>query len=256
MDAKRVLDAKHCPGACHDLVPAQPHLLIAIDDFFTASECRALIAAAHAIGLQPASAADLTPRKNEAFLNRDSGAFVDPTFASAVWKRLFPFLPQIDGRVPVGLHGDNAKCERSLMKFYRYARGMRFDQHVDQSWKGGPGEETEYTLLFYLNSAGESVPEQGCDQPLVGGDTVFMATAKTELHRVQPRAGTALLHAHGRRCLMHYGEEVSRGVKYVLRADVTYRRLNATAVDGATTPSTPRDGSASKPPHGKGEKKR
>lgn len=51
---------------------------------------------------------------------------------------------------------------------------------------------------------------------------MFWASAKTELVRVSPRAGLALLHAHGRRCLMHEAEEVTRGVKYVLRADILY----------------------------------
>ena len=62
-------------------------------------------------------------------------------------------------------------------------------------------------------------------KPLVGGDTVFHATAKTECARVSPEAGMALLHAHGRRCLMHEAEEVRRGAKYLLRADVMYRRV-------------------------------
>lgn len=222
------LDAEHIPVRSRQLVPDQPHLMIAVDSFFSESECSALIAAAHASGLQPPSAADLTPRKNEAFLNRESSAFIDISFAQRVWRRLLPYLPEIDGRVPVGLHGDNNKCASCMLKFYRYTKGMRFDQHVDQSWKGAaPGEETEYTLLFYLNSSGEPLPEHGCDQPLQGGDTVFMRTAKSELCRVQPKRGMALLHAHGRRCLMHYGEEVTRGEKYVLRADVMYRRLNA-----------------------------
>lgn len=72
---------------------------------------------------------------------------------------------------------------------------------------------------------------------LLEGDTVFMATARSELCRVQPRAGMALLHAHGRRCLMHYGEVVTRGAKYVLRADVLYRRSNATPAEPANTGS-------------------
>ena len=62
-------------------------------------------------------------------------------------------------------------------------------------------------------------------QRLVGGDTVFHATAKSECARVSPEAGMALLHAHGRRCLMHEGEEITRGAKYLLRADVMYRRV-------------------------------
>ena len=60
-----------------------------------------------------------------------------------------------------------------------------------------------------------------------------MRTAKAELARVSPRAGMALLHAHGRRCLMHEGEEVTRGAKYVLRADVMYKREPR----GATAPT-------------------
>ena len=59
---------------------------------------------------------------------------------------------------------------------------------------------------------------------MLGGDTVFMKTAKAELCRVAPQRGMALLHAHGRRCLLHEGEEVRRGVKYLLRADIMYRR--------------------------------
>ncbi len=84
-------------------------------------------------------------------------------------------------------------------------------------------ENTEYTLLIYLNTAGGEARWEG--QPLVGGDTVFHATAKTECARVSPEAGMALLHAHGRRCLMHESEEVTRGAKYLLRADVMYRRV-------------------------------
>ena len=73
---------------------------------------------------------------------------------------------------------------------------------------------------------------------MLGGDTVFMKTAKAELCRVTPQRGMALLHAHGRRCLLHEGEEVRRGVKYLLRADIMYRRRPAEAaaqVDPKTT---------------------
>ena len=136
--------------------------------------------------LQPASGADLNPRKGEAFLNRESAAFVDAAFATSLWARLRPCLPEVDGRQPVGFHGDGVRGKSGQFKFYRYARGHRFGLHVDQSWRGGEGEETEYTLLIYLNSSGEACA--GSDQPLVGGDTVFMATARQELARVSPQA--------------------------------------------------------------------
>ena len=110
------LDDWHTPGPSTDLVPAQPRLLIAIADFFSAAECDALIAAAHASELQPPSAADLTPHRNEAFLNREKRAFVDHAFAQRIWARLRPFLPDIDGRTPVGLHGDNAKDAVAIIR--------------------------------------------------------------------------------------------------------------------------------------------
>ena len=42
--------------------------------------------------------------------------------------------------------------------------------------------------------AGEASPDS--EQPLIGGDTVFMASAKSELARVSPKADMLLLHAH------------------------------------------------------------
>lgn len=142
-------------GPSVELVPAQPGFLVAVPAFLTATECTKLIAAADGAGLQPASGADLNPRKGEAFLNREKVAFVDPGFAASLWARLSPCLPETDGRQPVGFHGDGARGQSGEFKFYRYARGHRFGLHVDQSWRGGEGEETEYTLLIYLNSSGE-----------------------------------------------------------------------------------------------------
>ena len=60
---------------------------------------------------------------------------------------------------------------------------------------------SEYTLLIYLNGGPDGPP------PVAGGETVFYQSAKRVLAEVAPRAGVALLHAHGRRCLMHAGSE-------------------------------------------------
>ena len=63
------------------------------------------------------------------------------------------------------------------LKFYRYRKGHRFGQHVDQSWKGdAPGHETEYTMLLYLNTAGPDAPPAGAaadGSPLIGGVTAM-----------------------------------------------------------------------------------
>ena len=100
---------------------------------------------------------------------------------------------------------------------------------MDVSNKGSkPGEETEYTLLIYLNtsnggrSGSGSGSGSGSDPELVGGDTVFWETKRKELCRVSPVQGMLLLHAHGRRCLLHAGDRVEKGVKYMIRCDVMY----------------------------------
>mmetsp|Transcript_3407 Transcript_3407/g.5442 ORF Transcript_3407/g.5442 Transcript_3407/m.5442 type:complete len:126 (-) Transcript_3407:163-540(-) len=103
------------------------------------------------------------------------------------------------------------------LRYYCYRKGHSFGQHVDQSIRGGPKEETEYTALIYLNGQEESPYD------LSGGETVFWKTAKAMLTTFSPTKGDLLLHAHGRRCLMHEGAEVKKGCKYLFRADVFYK---------------------------------
>ena len=137
-----------------DLVPDQRGLIVAVDHFLSPDECWALVTAASSIGLQPPRPDDLRPKKGEAFLCRETLALVDQPLAARLWRRLLPLLPPLDGRSPVGLHGDvHGAGGASLLKFYRYRRGHSFGLHVDTSHKGGgPGEETEFTLLNILNS--------------------------------------------------------------------------------------------------------
>eukprot|EP00908_Phaeocystis_cordata_P027237 Transcript_9791.p2 GENE.Transcript_9791~~Transcript_9791.p2 ORF type:complete len:166 (-),score=37.38 Transcript_9791:385-882(-) len=162
------LDPYHEPGALQEVVPSQPGLILACHDFCSPEETEALLHVAASSALQPPSAADKQPKKNEAYLDRDTCAFDDPALAAAMWARLRPLLPDVGDRTPVGFHGHDGtrstgmpSAERAAkpLKYYRYVRGQRFGLHVDQSYKGAnTGEETEYTMLLYLNSAGEPSP--------------------------------------------------------------------------------------------------
>ena len=91
---------------------------------------------------------------------------------------------------------------------------------------------------MYLNG-GEEPEELSAAgvEAMQGGETIFWKTKTKQLCAVAPRRGMALLHAHGRRCLMHEAEEVrGRGPKYVLRADVMYRRKPRADADGDGAP--------------------
>jgi hypothetical protein len=201
-----------------DLVEEQPGFIVVIEELFSPDECRQLAAAIDAVGLNPPNGADLNPRKNEAFLCRHSLSFTDPHLENVVWQRMRPHFPPVDDCRAVGFDGS--------LRYYKYLKGDQFGQHVDVSTKGGPGEETEYTLLIYLNGGESEAELAGAgEDALQGGETIFWKTKTKQLASVAPQRGAALLHAHGRRCLMHEGSEVTKGCKYMLRSDVMYRRM-------------------------------
>lgn len=85
---------------------------------------------------------------------------------------------------------------------------------------------TTWTLLLYLTS-----PATGCK----GGETVFYPEppAKAKKARDQPspgpavahlEVGLALLHRHGKDCMLHEGREVTEGEKWVIRSDLCVKR--------------------------------
>ena len=206
-------DANRTPTATHeDLAPSTPGFVVVTRGVLSPDECDALRDCASQAGLNPPSEADLHPRKGEALVDRFKLSFSDDNLRRFLERRLrgLGCFPAVPGREPVGLH--------PTMRYYRYERQQVFERHVDQAVRGErSGEETEYTCLLYLNGDG------GMGE-LRGGATVFHATVKRELCRVEPELGAVCMHAHGRRCLLHESEAVQRGVKWVLRGDVLYRR--------------------------------
>ncbi|KAJ9466626.1 hypothetical protein DIPPA_70216 [Diplonema papillatum] len=202
----RLSTSPACDLALEELVPESPGLIILVRDFLDGSECDSMISAIEKVGLNASNKADLNPKKGEAFLDRFNLTFTDPDLCDLLWQRLKPLLPPFQGREAVGLF--------RKLRYYRYNKGQRFTEHVDVCERS-PGQQSEYTLLIYLNSEGE------CD--LSGGETIFYSTKKKELCSVSPLKGAVLLHAHGRRCLMHEGALVKKGFKYVFRTDVMYQ---------------------------------
>jgi hypothetical protein len=77
--------------------------------------------------------------------------------------------------------------------------------------------KTTWTLLLYLTTC-------------KGGETVFYPdrpsrkAAAPEPIVVGLEVGTALLHRHGKDCMLHEGREVLEGEKWVLRSDLCVRR--------------------------------
>lgn len=80
---------------------------------------------------------------------------------------------------------------------------------------------TTWTLLLYLTS-----PVTGCE----GGETVFYPDPPSKREAAPPPVvaeldvGMALLHRHGKDCLLHEGREVTAGEKWVIRSDLCVKR--------------------------------
>ncbi|EAW09576.1 uncharacterized protein ACLA_037860 [Aspergillus clavatus NRRL 1] len=127
---------------------------------------------------------------------------------------------EIWGGEPLGLNPN--------IRIYRYSSGQFFAQHYDDSnaltfTPAGAGAgstpraaRTTWTLLIYLSACS-------------GGSTVFYPEASRANRRpepisVAPEVGMALLHRHGERCLLHEGQEVTAGEKWVLRSDLVVAR--------------------------------
>lgn len=180
-------------------------LLWTIDAFLSAAECTALIEEQRDAAWLPATVNGATGRIIDTKVRSSSTAVVrDEALADRLYERVRPRLPtsmvdQCGGRPrrvkPVGLY--------QPLRVYRYEPGQRFAPHHDQSYQDGSGRRSLLTFMIYLND------------DFTGGTTTF-PDQKREIH---PRPGTALLFQH---MLLHCGEQVVSGVKYVLRSDVIF----------------------------------
>lgn len=171
-----------------------------IPEFLSADECARWIAETDARGYTDAPITTAAgPVYDADVRNNTRVMYDDRAAAETLWRRLAPYVTAADTRgglwVPIGLN------ER--LRFYRYEPGQSFRWHYDGAFMRGPGEVSRLTFLVYLNDDFE------------GGETEFHDA------RIEPHKGEALLFTHG---VLHQGAEVRRGVKYVLRSDVMFRR--------------------------------
>lgn len=156
----------------------------------------------------------------------------DPGLAAKLWERLRPLVP---GTIEVvdGLGGHlqqrHATWEacglNEMFRLAKYYPGHRFGAHHDANYVANKDMQTLYTVNVYTNTVAP-----GC-----GGRTRFYAEAannKRKPHakdcdlQVRPEAGLAVCFLQPPAdLLLHDGEELTGGLKYLLRTDVMYRRV-------------------------------
>ncbi|KAK0287588.1 hypothetical protein LTR91_003042 [Friedmanniomyces endolithicus] len=213
-----------------------PDQVLTISRFWTTALCKSYVAF---LATLPLITTPGTPQKGHAVRVNDRYQVEDSAFADRLWsgtalKELVEH-PTIDGRELSAedtkeLWGGEVLGLNSNIRVYRYSKGQFFDQHYDDSniisfpTSTSPipiPARTTWTLLLYLSS-----PATGCQ----GGETVFYPEAPGK-RQVAPapviaalEVGMALLHRHGKDCLLHEGREVLDGEKWVIRSDLCVRR--------------------------------
>jgi prolyl 4-hydroxylase len=117
-------------------------------------------------------------------------------------------LDRVRDRAPKEIHGMAFVGLNERFRCYRYKPGMRFAPHKDGAFIRNTAEQSYYTFLVYLN------------QGFKGGDTTFATSPEIS---IKPQTGMGLLFQHP---IIHEGNIVIAGIKYVARTDLMYRRLD------------------------------
>ena len=177
-----------------------------VGQFLSVAECNDLIASSESVGFEPATVNTVGGHQMLPDWRNNTRVMVDDHDRAAwLWHRARPFVPNtIDGWHAIGVN------ER--LRFYRYDPGQQFDWHTDGYYRRENNDRSFLTFMVYLNGG------------FAGGETTFTDDRTTPRFRdfaVTPDAGLALFFTH---MLLHKGEPVTDGRKYVLRTDVMYSR--------------------------------
>ncbi len=185
-----------------------------------------------------------------------------PAFVRELWRRLAPSLLPMMLRSPHVPAGHRPAGLNARLRCYRYTPGQAFSPHYDAAQAstvvgttptGEPWvteDESQlswYTLLIYLNDGRGSLPAKPARgaaeaaEGFTGGATSLMSGAADgrpcdkagergearESVRVVPKAGAALVFPHGEHpcSVLHAGDEVVSGTKYVIRTDVLFAHV-------------------------------
>jgi hypothetical protein len=167
-----------------------------VADFLTAAECDAYVQLAESAGFAAAPInTTFGPLLRPDVRNNTRVMIDDVARAEELWRRAADFVPRRLGQW-------HASGVNERLRFYRYDVGQQFEWHYDGAYERPDGERSRLTFMIYLNEGFE------------GGETSF------ESVNIVPRRGLALFFVHQ---VLHKGQPVTEGRKYVLRTDVMYR---------------------------------
>lgn len=184
-----------------------------IDDLLSPEHCQQLIDVSEDIGYSPADISFPTsqggPRMIPTYRNNDRVLYQNEDFRKLLEFRLQQHIPPTYTRQLTNTETATLKFVEvsGLFRFYRYGPGHFFKKHRDNNEQLANGISC-ITLLLYLNTVQDS------------GFTNLIDNLLRNKVSIQPVAGRLLMFDH---CILHEGEELKEGNKYLIRTDLIYK---------------------------------
>ena len=197
-----------------------------LNDVLTSNECDRILCVANKMGFTPEASYSLSDTTSQA---ADGVVWV---VHDGLRNNLFD---RVKSLLPTELCGGNLIHLNSRWRIYRYNAGTVYRPHIDGAWNGSGIVDGKYvsdiydgnvtsrlTFLLYLNDDFEE-----------GGTTFYSPSNKIDCvvaQSVAPIQGSVLCFPHGSGVehvgLVHEGSAVTKGVKYVMRSDVLYMKVD------------------------------
>ncbi len=159
------------------------------DDLFTKEECQKLI--------------EFFDSSETKFIDRGIAEYYrveedSEPMALKLWDKIKDHLPS-------HYEGNRITCLNTHFRYSKYEHGMEFEQHRDGVNQDKNGYRSIFTLNIFLNDEFE------------GGETDFLDDSGKLIVSAKPKPGRGALFD---RRILHRGNKVLNGCKYLLRTDV------------------------------------
>eukprot|EP01012_Entosiphon_sulcatum_P001915 TRINITY_DN10365_c0_g1_i1.p1 TRINITY_DN10365_c0_g1~~TRINITY_DN10365_c0_g1_i1.p1 ORF type:complete len:309 (+),score=63.63 TRINITY_DN10365_c0_g1_i1:35-928(+) len=205
---------------------------ILLRHFLSPSECEWIIRHAEAIGLEPTG-------YDTAYRNNDRVAVRSEEVARWLWERAAPLLQLGDREVRPDRHYDfryqgnwRPFGVNEVFRLCKYHPGGHFSPHYDGDFQRSPDERSFKTFMIYLNGGfeGGSTNFLRDNLPLAeytrDSGRLYLAPPEFVQYRLQPEQGMLICFDTK---VLHEGDALRTGSKYLMRSDVMYRRQEGTA---------------------------
>lgn len=190
-------------------------------------------------------------RYRQDYRHNERSVFHSLELAELLWKRIEPFASGLSLCVDQDTSKQRLLCEEAgecphelrvgfgkegvwrpcglneCLRFCKYNPGDFFRKHCDACFVRSEDEQSMFTCMFYLKGAFEGGATRFLSSTSCDISSQFKLADDSEvLASVMPEPGMCMLFFQPG--LLHEGEDLQSGLKYLLRTDVMYRRDAAT----------------------------